>query len=60
MGMSDDKVREDRAEMGTDPTQKRPYRQPELTKHELLTEITLGTQCTSSVPACISPQDTFA
>ena len=60
VGMCDDKVREEHAEAGTAPTQKRPYHRPELTKHELLSEITLGLQCSLTVPSCISPQDPFA
>jgi hypothetical protein len=41
-----------RAQAGLDG--KKPYCKPELTKHEPLTEITLGVYCTSGPPACPS------
>lgn len=42
------------------PEAKKPYHKPELTKYQQLTEITLGIQCTTTTPSCISPQDPFA
>lgn len=60
MERCDDKGREEYVEADRATPGKMPYRQPELTKHELLTEITLGTQCTLTIPACVSPQDPYA
>jgi hypothetical protein len=39
--------------------EKRPYQKPELTKHQKLSEVTLGIQCTLSAPACSPVQDPF-
>lgn len=54
---SDCSAREEQVEPGATTTNRKPYRRPELTKHERLAEITLGVQCSSSIPSCISPQD---
>ena len=57
MERSEEKARTRDAGTGSAPGQKLPYRRPELTKHELLTEITLAVQCSVTVPPCVSPQD---
>ena len=40
-------------------TEKRSYQKPELTKHQKLSEITLGIQCGGSVPLCSPVQVPF-
>lgn len=42
----------------TKPARK-PYHTPELTKHQQLTEITLGIQCGGTNPPCSTVQNPF-
>ena len=53
-----DPIERDEAELAV--AEKRPYQKPELTKHQKLSEVTLGIQCGGSLPPCSPVQDPFA